>query len=166
MGAFLLHLDGERYRKLAEGAAAFVRRCAVDDGEGGWKWTKMHPPRKEEYPVQWCHGSPGIGLFFLAMEDAGAVARCVAATERTGRRYRKGGCQCHGLSGNAELLIETGRVGTARAWAADLIGEDGVKTAIGRHAYGPGFMTGLAGIGRFFLRLHDPERFPVAFMVR
>jgi len=41
-----------------------------------------------------------------------------------------------------------------------------VKTAIGRHAYGPGFMTGLAGIGRFFLRLHDPERFPVAFMVR
>ncbi len=108
IGYFLLHLHlatkDERYRELAQGAAWFVMRYAETDGDNGWKWTKLQPPRKDAYPVQWCHGSPGIGLFFHAIhrhlggnEYKEALDRCLAANAREGRTARRSGCQCHGL---------------------------------------------------------------------
>jgi hypothetical protein len=53
----------------------------------------------------------------------------------------------------------------ARAWAEDLLDDGKVRTSIGEYAYGPGYMTGLAGIGRFFLRLADPAGLDLPFMV-
>ena len=177
IGYYLLHLHlatkEERYKDLAQGAAWFVMRYAEEDGADGWKWTKLQPPQNQAYPVQWCHGSPGIGLFFHAInrhlggnEYKEALDRCLAANAREGRTARRSGCQCHGLSGNAELFVEVGQPEKARLWAQDLVGPDGVKTGIGRWTYEPGYMTGLAGIGRFFLRLADPESTELAFMVR
>ncbi len=188
IGYFLLHLHlrtkDDAYLELAKKAAVFVERTAVDDGKGGWQWTKMHPPRKPgDFRVQWCHGSPGNALLFMALNDhledgkegpyVEALWKCISANLRDGRTARVSGCQCHGISGNAELFIDQYRrtknpamLAIAKRFAEDLVQNGKVKTAIGAHAYDPGYMTGLAGIGRFLLRLHDPERFDTAFMVK
>jgi lantibiotic modifying enzyme len=151
----------------------------VKDGPDGLKWTKMQPPRKEAYPVQWCHGSPGIGLFFVTMRDRfgkreyqRALDACIASNRRTGRTARGSGCQCHGVGGNAELFIEAWRsrkdpalLATAREWAADLVADGRLRTTIGSWSYGPGYMVGMAGVGRFFLRLAAPEKLALPFTV-
>ncbi|MHC4728986.1 MAG: lanthionine synthetase LanC family protein [Planctomycetota bacterium] len=183
IGYFLLHLhrvtQESAYRGLAEEAARFVLAHAVADGADGYKWTKLQPPRKDAHPVQWCHGSPGIGLFFCAMaRHLGAKAyrkpldRCLAATRRDGRTARVGGCQCHGVSGNAELFIEAFRLrrdkklmDAARLFGSALLEPRGngfeVRIALGDYRYPPGYMLGLAGIGRYFLRLAAPEKTPL-----
>jgi len=183
IGYFLLHLhrvtQESPYRGLAEEAARFVLRHAVADGADGYKWTKIQPPREDAHPVQWCHGSPGIGLFFCDMERyLGAkvygkpLDRCLAATRRAGRTARVGGCQCHGVSGNAELFIEAFRLRrdkklleTARLFGSALLEPRGkgfeVRIALENYRYPPGYMLGLAGIGRYFLRLAAPEKTPL-----
>jgi len=188
IGYFLLHLNRRTkdaiYLDLAKEAAAFVEKTAADDGYGGWKWTKMHPPRKPgDYRVQWCHGSPGNALFFMALnehlEDGGkgpyaeALWRCISANIRDGRTARRDGGQCHGIAGNAELFIDQYRstknpamLVVAKRFAEDLVSNGKVKTGLGNAKYEPGYMTGLAGMGRFFLRLHAPEKSHTAFMVR
>jgi hypothetical protein len=183
VGTFLLELHrvtGKRtYRDLAEGAARFVMKHAEADGSDGWKWTKMVAPhRAEAWPVQWCHGSPGIGLFFLALREtsgmgranwAKALARCVASTRRGGRTSRSTGIICHGVAGNALLFLDVYRhtkdpamLESARVFARDIVEPGGVKMMT---RLGPGYMTGIAGIGRFFLRLADPQKLGPAFMV-
>jgi len=188
IGYFLLHLhrvtQESAYRGLAEEAARFVLAHAVADGDDGYKWTKIQPPRKDAYPVQWCHGSPGIGLFFCDLErhlDARtyrkALDRCLAATRREGRTARVGGCQCHGVSGNAELFIEAFRLRrdkklmeTARLFGSTLLEPRGkdfeVRFALENYRYPPGYMLGLAGIGHYFLRLAAPEKTPLPLTVR
>ena len=73
IGYFLLHLglaaEEEKYVTLAEEAAAFLKAHATPLVDGT-AWTKLVPARKKEYPVQWCHGSPGIALFFDALHAA------------------------------------------------------------------------------------------------
>jgi lantibiotic modifying enzyme len=184
IGTFFVHLHratgDRRHRKLAEEAARFLLVCAKPDGEGGYVWSKLHPtPEKPSLAVQWCHGSPGIGLFFLALRDAfgrdvdeKALRACVEANRRTGRTARRTGIQCHGVAGNAELFVEAWRsradptlLATAREWAGDLLDETGrLRTAFGRWSYGPGYMTGIAGIGRYALRLAAPKRLGLPFM--
>jgi lantibiotic modifying enzyme len=76
-------------------------------------------------------------------------------------------CLCHGLAGNAEILIEIARL-TSRT---DLRHIATQAAEAGMHAHhesgnwpcgirdggnSPGLMLGLAGIGLFYLRLHDP----------
>lgn len=183
IGYFLLHLHRATkkavYRDLAVEAARFVIETAHPDGDDGWKWTKMHPARKQAFPVQWCHGSPGNALFFLDLHRhvggdlyKRALDRCVAANLREGKTARVGGCQCHGSGGNADVLIEVYRttgdkrlLDAAHAWAKDLADESGVKLTVGRYTYPPGYMLGLAGIGQFFLRLSDPTGVPMPLMV-
>jgi hypothetical protein len=114
-----------------------------------------------------------MGLFFLSLvrstgkkEYAKALQRCIDADQRKGRTARRSGCQCHGVSGNAELFLEAWRViekdpkllETARRFGQDLVGSEA-------RPYGPGYMTGLSGIGRFFLRLSDPDAYALPLMV-
>jgi len=178
VASFLLRLHratGEaKYRALAEEGMAFVLAHAEPEGESGAKWLKMVAPfdeRRNPYAVQWCHGSPGIGLVLCEFErDCGPeryrapLDRCLAATRAEGRTARVGGCRCHGVSGNAELFLEAYRLRhdaallvPARLFASALLeahdGDFRVATRIGRYRYPPGYMLGLAGIGDFFLRL-------------
>ena len=127
----------------------------------------------------WCHGAPGIALARLAshalgggedcLVEAATAARTTAATTRLALASTQGNYSlCHGLAGNADVLLEAGRrladpamqamafdigraglalhVRTAAPWPCGVLG--GGET--------PSLMLGLAGIGHFYLRLHNP----------
>ena len=75
---------------------------------------------------------------------------------------------CHGLAGNAEVLLDGDHVlGVECAGAGALAGEvarrgverygaRGAAWPCGIAGETPSLMLGLAGIGRFYLRMHDP----------
>jgi len=183
IGYFLLELSAATgdasFRTLAEEAARFVTAHAMPEGDDGWLWWRTVPPiEDEDIRIQWCHGPPGNGLFFAALvrelgrdEDRAALARCLATTRRRGRTARVGGCQCHGVAGNAELLLEAyllskdqALLAEAREFASALVVPKGSSFAL-ETGYDPSYMLGLAGIGHFFLRLADPGRTPLPLMV-
>ncbi|HEX5138372.1 MAG TPA: lanthionine synthetase LanC family protein [Planctomycetota bacterium] len=182
IGYFLLKLSqataSARFLDLAERAARFVARSAMPEGTDGWLWNRTVPPIEgEEIRIQWCHGPPGNGLLFAELVRAGKAAyrpaldRCLATTRRLGRTARAGGCQCHGVAGNAELLLEAyvltkdpALLDEARLWATALLVPKGEGFAL-EAGYGSSYMLGLAGIGHFFLRLADPQGAPLPLMV-
>jgi len=87
-------------------------------------------------------------------------------------------CLCHGLGGNADLLIaasdiqgrhdlrliaeNVGRQAIAQIRMPDLPWPCGVTTG----GETPNLMIGLSGIGHFFLRLHDSVKVPSLLLVR
>jgi hypothetical protein len=92
-------------------------------------------------------------------------------TRRLGRTSRAGGCQCHGVAGNAALLLEAyaltrdeALLAEARLWASALLVPKGDGFVLDT-AYDASYMLGLAGIGHFFLRLADPVGTPLPLMV-
>jgi lantibiotic biosynthesis protein len=128
----------------------------------------------------WCSGAPGTALA-LARRNAiasdpvieryldAALATTLAsvAADRAGSG-EESFCLCHGVAGNAEILALVGelnpRPGIREAvWAA---AEEGLRRhhpagtwpcGIRDGGESPGLLTGLAGIGYFYLRLHDPS---------
>src|SRR5207245_730021 len=79
---------------------------------------------------------------------------------------------CHGHAGNADLLLHAG---APHADTARRVGEAGIElyeseripwpsgTPSGGET--PDLMLGLAGIGYFYLRLHDPLKVPPVLMI-
>ena len=132
---------------------------------------------------QWCHGAPGIGLFFAkayeALRDAAYVATAEDASEAT-YRYGDGRANptyCHGLVGSAELLVELFRVTGEPRWlerahdfaqrmlAYRMVGPEGDRWPCDAPPWtAPDFLCGAAGTGHVFLRLLDPGRIPMALL--
>jgi lantibiotic modifying enzyme len=137
--------------------------------------------RRLAYMSAWCHGAPGIGLARLATHALTREAACLDEARAALRTTRVGlelslqqpawsqnFSLCHGLAGNAELLLEAGRaLGDADALAlARRVGATGralyaqaeAPWPCGVNGGGetPALLLGLAGIGHFYLRLHDP----------
>ena len=136
----------------------------------------------------WCHGAPGIGLSRVrayALTDqevyrreAEAALRCtsrtLAAPAAPGQLNYS---LCHGSAGNAELLVYAARVfgDDSSRLLAEQVGLFGVEHY--RKTYGPwpcgvlqggetpGLLLGLAGIGHFYLRLHDPLSVPPVLII-
>lgn len=83
-------------------------------------------------------------------------------------KYLQNPCVCHGIAGNAEILLTYGQQfqdqiasSTAKHFYSRLVGSvnSGTFECSRPYLYGfniPGFMTGLAGIGYSLLRLLDP----------
>jgi lantibiotic modifying enzyme len=182
IGYFLLHLGKRtkeaKYGALAEEAAAFVVAHAIEEGGDGWNWERTVPPTPDdEIRIQWCHGSPGNGLFFAALlretgRHEAALRRCLNTTRRLGRTARVGGCQCHGVAGNAELFLEAHAVledpsllDDARTFGSAILEPRGEGFAV-PGGYGPSYMLGLAGIGHYLVRLAEPGKVPLPLMVR
>ena len=188
IGYALLHLwrrtDEKTFRTVAEEAAAFVLEHEETVGEEGAHWWRTVPRSSRHRRIQWCHGAPGTGLFFLDLSRllekqhyADATARCLATTRARGRTARASGCQCHGVSGNAELFLEAYAQGGGQEWlhearrsgSALLVPQGAmfrVRKASGRRNEDPAYMTGLSGIGHFFLRLADAKSTPLPLMVK
>lgn len=168
----------ERYWGAAEAAFAFERR---NFHPGLQNWLDLR------YPVEgdrfgpgalaasvWCHGSAGIAISRLSApmmrNDRLALAEAELALDATSRRLKPGQASsnnpwslCHGLSGNADILLwaaerRPDRAASLRS-AARSVGDAGI--ALG--SAGPfqsndlGLLLGLAGIGSFYLRLANPR---------
>jgi hypothetical protein len=124
IGAFLDHATlttgRDEYAAVAATAAATLRRVAVDT-DGITRWGSG-PDETGAALAHWCNGSSGVVTFLArrptASDDRELIDRaaraCVAAKWHSGIAY------CHGLSGNADLLLDLDG-GPYREWAADLL---------------------------------------------
>ena len=187
IGYFLAELfrfsSDERFRNGALGVARWLQSSAVETVHGaGWP---RFPDDDEPPRFQWCHGSPGIGLFFARTYEITGDKLCKEWARRCGDStysagdIRRNPSQCHGLAGNGELLIELARITGDERWQNKarefgyLAAEYGDGDPPNRRwrsdepgEYSPDFMLGASGIGHFFLRLARPDQFFMPLMVR
>jgi tRNA A-37 threonylcarbamoyl transferase component Bud32 len=168
----------ERYLSIACAAARWLKRQALplSHCEDALNW-----PRYEGGPpvaAFWCHGSAGIGRFFLhaarydvlpeAKELAAGAARAVAC----GTRWA-GPTQCHGLSGNIEFLLDMYQatkehiyLDNAFLLASCLLAfateQNGLFVFSSEQptTFTPDYMIGYAGVAVCFLRLSETEHRP------
>lgn len=125
----------------------------------------------------WCHGAGGILL--SRMDLLGSTNTAInelvkedihnAVKSMHHHMYIQNPCVCHGIAGNAEILMTYGRLfhdqsssSAAEGLYTQLIDSvnSGTFECSRPYLYGfniPGFMTGLAGIGYSLLRLLDPD---------
>jgi class II lanthipeptide synthase len=186
----LHHASGEPEFRHAAEAAFDYERSLLDAEAGNWpdfRERRLGARRDAETSpseVLWCHGAPGIALSRLrACELGGRNGReqearlALETTEAAVQIQQDHGnySLCHGLAGNAEVLVE----GAAHLQADPLAHAHAVaETGIERHLEGDepwplgvfdghsdSLMVGLAGTAYFYLRLHDPTR-PSVLLLR
>ena len=120
----------ETFRVAALHGFAYERRHYDNETENWPDFRSLNEPdadrnRKPGFGVAWCHGAPGIGLARLrAYEFAGDDlwrSEALAALRTTGRYLEPDAVAgqnfslCHGLAGNAELVV-TGAARFQRRW--------------------------------------------------
>jgi lantibiotic modifying enzyme len=191
----LFHATGDaKYRRGAEHAFQYERYWF--DAEAG-NWPDFRGERAQgkrckrpmAFATSWCHGAPGIALSRLRayeiLKDPTCQAEAMTAlqtTRQTVETVLHSGMGnyslCHGLAGNAELLLQGYQV-LGQEWAdgyalAHEVANIGIETYAARGlswpcgtggGETPGLLLGLAGIGHFYLRLHDPTT-PSILMVQ
>lgn len=161
--------------------------------QGNWPDFRTFPgtpPSQPQFMVAWCHGAGGIGLSRLRMlellpGETGLLSELDVA-QRTASAWLAmphmpgtgDFTLCHGMAGNADFLLQVGmhfqrpdihqnaervgQLGIEVYQRANLPWPCGVPGA----GETPGLMVGTAGIGHFFLRLHEPERVPSVLYVK
>jgi lantibiotic modifying enzyme len=189
----LAAITGEaRYRAAAELAFAY-ERSLFDATEQNWpdfRQVSGHRSRRtHSFATQWCHGAPGIALSRLrahhVYNDETCRVEAVAGLATTHKMVgitlstRRGNYSlCHGLAGNAEVLLQAAEI-LGSGWAPDRalaidVAEAGIERFAGpdrpwpcgvHQGVTPNLMVGLAGIGYFYLRLYDPT-VPSALLLR
>jgi hypothetical protein len=183
----LFQMTGElRFRSAAEQAFSFERYW-FDAEARNWPDFREETRRvgkgrqKFSFATFWCHGAPGIALSrlraFEISSDLKYAAEAMNALETTSEQINQwlqsgtgNYSLCHGLAGNCEVLIHGMRILRGQlVLAPDLVQKVAAKgiASYGRHGHkwpcgsgdgeSPGLMLGLAGIGYFYLRLHDPS---------
>lgn len=177
----LWRASGERaYRDGARAALAY-ERALYDPAAGNWPDLRTRDDGTA-FATFWCHGAPGIALgrlrAFELLGDAATLAEArdaLATTRRAVTAELASGAGnfslCHGLAGNAEVLLEAARRGCdddgRNAELARAVADAGVERHVRRDApwpcgtfegETPCLFLGLAGIGLFYLRLDDEAR--------
>lgn len=173
----------ERYAAAALGAIAYEHNW-FDAQVGNWADLRDRPRRTSRstphvFRTQWCHGAPGLALARMraaevfnepSLREEAKVA--FSTTQRgTNQAFATGSLSfslCHGLAGNAEILLEglpimSHRDAVEAKTLLDAISLCGYQ----RHIRGtipwpcgvpvadlevPGLLLGLAGIGYHYLR--------------
>jgi lantibiotic biosynthesis protein len=183
----LFHATGDsKYRDAASLALQYERHW-FDPAIGNWPDFREVPylpyrnKRTHTFAAFWCHGAPGIALSRLRgyeiLSDPICKAEAVAALNTTRDTLRSAldtwtgnFSMCHGLAGNAEVLSYATRIlGLERGEDAELalnVANYGIERYSRRQApwpcgthvgETPNLMLGLAGIGHYYLRLHQPS---------
>lgn len=134
------------------------------------------------FQIQWCHGAVGIGLtrlraFQLLNNDHyrenahAALQTTIRDLERFPNNAQPNYSLCHGMAGNSDLLLLGADIlGDAQLQArAEQVGQVGIErfehtktpwpSALTPQEI-PALMTGIAGTGYFYLRLHNPRFTP------
>jgi lantibiotic modifying enzyme len=135
------------------------------------------------FMVAWCHGAPGVGLARLRAYQIFAsdaylrqAETAISTTARMLDQFATPGqgnySLCHGVGGNADLLLYAAQLldRPDLVAAARSVGDYGAREyhadqspwPCGVMGAGetPGLFLGIAGIGYFYLRLHDPAETP------
>jgi lantibiotic biosynthesis protein len=183
-------------RFLDAGEAAFAyERHWYDARQRNWPDLRNMAEQggAPTFPIQWCHGAPGIGLARLRgfsvtgdeklrdeLEIAAISTMDDLATIDEPRRQGTSGVNyslCHGIGGNADFLLQAGLTLGVKQWVvqAQLAGQVGIHRNSRTHdtwpcgvsggGETPGLMLGLAGIGLFYLRLYNPVAVPSILLV-
>ncbi|HEX2205866.1 MAG TPA: lanthionine synthetase LanC family protein [Longimicrobium sp.] len=173
-----------RFREGADEAFRYEAAC-YSPAHGNWPDFRVFgdpaaAPAEPAFSMAWCHGAPGIALSRLRAwrltADPARRAEAEAALAATARSLEpaaagpsQGLSLCHGDAGNAESLLAAAEVLGEPAWRA--LPERVGRSALAHFGGGalpwpcgvpgggetPALMLGTAGIGWFFLRLHDPS---------
>lgn len=179
------------FRDAADAGFRYERRW-YSPHQQNWPDFRIDPrapaqnPAQVTYAVAWCHGAPGIGLSRLrAYEltgDPEILHEAHAAIEGTYRSISVPNpydnySLCHGLGGNAEIFLAAARIlgDPQYATIAGYIGQRGIGSIANAHkpwpcgvnggGESPNLMIGIAGIGYFYLRLHDPLGMPSVLLL-
>ncbi|MEA2438402.1 MAG: hypothetical protein QOF65_2958 [Thermoleophilaceae bacterium] len=173
--------EQQRYRDGAQAAFAY-ERALYDPAARNWpdlrSSAERHARPGSSFATFWCHGAPGGALARLRALELGGDDRLRAeatAALSTTQAWVTGALAssavnyslCHGLAGNAEILLECASLlpGSAselvrRVAVAgiDTYPARGLPWPSGAHGGAtPCLFLGLAGIGWFYLRLAQPE---------
>lgn len=187
-----------RFLEAGRGALRYERSC-FDAAHGNWPDYRIFDAsdgvERSGFPVSWCHGAAGVGIgrskVYRLLQQIGAepgeldavrgelnVAIDTTAATLPPAEAARGGsfCLCHGLAGNAELLLLAAALLNRPELRerAEQTGDDGIRRhhsldtpwPCGLRDCGevPGLMRGVAGIGHFYLRLHDEPAVPTVML--
>jgi Lanthionine synthetase C-like protein/HopA1 effector protein family len=182
----LFQATGEsKYRQAAELAFNYEQNWFNAD-LGNWvdlrgelmrRKTSIYP---KSFSTFWCHGAPGIALSRLRayeiIKNEKYKAEAIIALQTTYRAIQTqlysgmtNFSLCHGLAGNAEVLLIGNRVLGEEFAIGTKVAKEVARVGIEMYAKSghqwpcgtaggttPSLMVGLAGIGYFYLRLYNP----------
>lgn len=188
-----LHAASREPRFLEAGLSALrYERRWYDTAQENWPDFRSDPqPGVQQIcAVAWCHGAPGIGLSRIRahqlLQEKECLTEATVAVRTTSRSLNaalhNGGqgsnCSlCHGNMGNAELLLLAGDLledSDSLKLVSQLADQSIQQYQAGHNPWpcgvlnggeNPSLMLGLAGIGYFFLRLHDRKKVPSVMIV-
>jgi lantibiotic modifying enzyme len=161
-----------RYTDAAVATSRWLDAIQRTHGDG-LNWYRREPDQLNIEQVQWCHGAPGIGVFYtelyrLTRDPAHleSAKRCAALVESEGSKLGAA-CQCHGVGGNAGLFLKLFRETGDAAWLvkanqfADVVWSmrlpgttyPGWRSGDSRRVDHPGLLTGTSGVGWLYLQL-------------
>jgi lantibiotic modifying enzyme len=182
----LLELErasGEARFAIAAREAFAYERSLYDPQAQNWPdlrdYALRNWPEETRPPCAtlWCHGAPGTALSRLRARELGGGDECeeeariaLATTAASLSAQLPAGnySLCHGLAGNAEVLLEGSELLPDDTRALILrIADTGIDCYLGSNEPWPlgvyeghsdSLLVGLAGTAYFYLRLHDPSR--------
>ena len=156
-------------------------RQAFDASQHNWPDLRdgVSSPSGNVCGMAWCHGAPGIALSRLKANrikpDTVFEQEMLIALNTTGENIyhnlighlnNTNYSLCHGIAGNAEILLDCGSAEHHKL--AEAVGTTGIHkykdnrlpwpTGVNSGQYTPGLMMGIAGTGYFYLRLFNPKK--------
>jgi lantibiotic modifying enzyme len=152
---------------IADWIVEQARPCLRDESGMTWPMTK---DGEGGCGANWCHGSAGIARFLTRASDLLGKPIYLAAAKKAGRMLAagmdwNGTTQCHGLAGNADVLVDIWhRTGGEELEAARRLGAHLVAYRSQRgwpseshDVFTTDFMVGQSGVGAAFIRLGNPN---------
>ncbi len=168
----LFHATGEeRFRRAALEGFRYEQTCFDAQGR---TWLDLGDSRPAAAAV-WCHGGGGIALArlrawqVLGGDDLRKEACLALAIVADGLPDLDNYSLCHGIAGNADLMLAAGEMLADPRWTAIArnAADAGIERCESRRIPWPSglhqghetpdLMWGIAGIGYFYLRMSDPS---------
>ncbi|NNF34527.1 MAG: hypothetical protein HKN68_10485 [Saprospiraceae bacterium] len=170
------YLNNQQYIQAGSEAIKYENHY-YDEENNNWPDLRQQPGSNAglKFMNAWCHGAMGIGLSRLRCYELLGDESYLLDAQKCLKHACLGhpinytsACQCHGFSGNVELLLAADEIldGAPYSEALNKVG----NSALEYHASGnswinglntdhqvPGLMDGLAGVGYFFLRFYDQK---------
>jgi len=164
----------ERYLEAAKKAIRYERTLFSAE-HGNWEDLRVVDEQKEgrsRFPVQWCHGAPGVIINRLQLRKYWADERMdeeirigIATTLANWRS--KSHCMCHGDLGNLDVLLYAAvqlqdpplekHVSKLAAQSLQEAEAKGWYCGVPAELDAPGMMVGVSGIGYAMLRFANPS---------